>query len=131
MKKLLFMLLMLFAVTLFSSFESNAQTRINFAPGARSATVTGTLNGFRGKRVYLIRVRRGQVLRTENLGHHEITIEVLDPRGDEAADSDASCNSTKETGETAAGDYKIIVTECQKADRWKGSFKFKVNVRNH
>ena len=61
----------LFGVSLLISFlfllsmAASAQTRVNFAPGATSAVVTGQLNGFNSRRVYVIRVRRGQRLRVE------------------------------------------------------------------
>jgi hypothetical protein len=122
----LFIFLMLTAVP--GIFGQSAK-RITFKRGARSAVVTGNLYSYAGKKVYVIRVRAGQVIRTEQVGTgRSITIAVLDPRGEIAADSDASCNNRKESEPTIAGDYKIIVTECMKADPWRGSFKFKVWV---
>lgn len=103
--------------------------RITFKRGAKSAVVSGSLSSFKGQKVYVIRVRAGQILRTEPIGSHPpITIAVLDPNGEIAADSDASCNNRKQTESTVAGDYKLIVTECRKADPWRGSFRFKVWV---
>jgi hypothetical protein len=130
MKKLLLTLVALFIVTFAASVNTHAQTRITFARGATSKIVSGQLDGFKGKRVYLIRVRAGQTLRTEQIGSiHPITIEVLDPNGDIAADSDASCNNRKQVENTLAGTFKLIVTECRKADRWRGTFKFRVWVK--
>jgi hypothetical protein len=44
-------------------------------------------------------------------------------------DSDASCNNRREISPTVAGDYRIEVVECQKADRWRGRFYLRVSVR--
>ena len=122
----LFVFLMLTAVPV---VFGQAAKRITFKRGAKSAIVSGTLSSCKSKRVYVIRVRAGQILKTEQIGTgHTITIAVLDPQGEIAADSDLSCNNRKQTEETVAGDYKIIVTECMKADPWRGSFKFKIWV---
>ncbi|MEP7211915.1 MAG: hypothetical protein ABI791_02490 [Acidobacteriota bacterium] len=102
--------------------------RIRFARGATSAVVTGHLAGYRGKIVYLIRVRRGQTLRTVQIGSsHPVTVSVTGPTGD-FADSDASCNNRKEISPTTAGDYRIEVVECRKADPWQGRFRIRVSV---
>lgn len=111
--------------------DLSAQTRIRFARGATRTDVSGTLNGFRGKRTYVIRVRSGQTLRTQQVGgsRRPITISVKDRDGNEVGDSDASCNNRKEISPTEAGDYTIEVVECQKADPWRGRFTFRVTVR--
>jgi hypothetical protein len=130
MKKL-FLLSTILLLLASTAFAQKAQ-RITFKRGAKQAVVSGTLYSYRGQRVYVIRVRAGQILKTEQVGGekggHAITIAVLDPRGEIAADSDASCNNRKETESTMAGDYKIIVSECGKADEWRGTFRFKVRV---
>jgi hypothetical protein len=131
MKKLLLLSvisLLLFAAAADAAFAQKAQ-RITFKRGAKQAVVSGTLYSYKGQRVYVIRVRAGQILKTGQVGEgHAITIAVLDPHGEIAADSDASCNNRKQTEETMAGDYKIIVSECSKVDEWRGTFKFKVRV---
>jgi len=106
-------------------------TRIKFRRGAIHADVSGTLNSFRSKRVFVIKVRDGQMLRTEQLGSasRRITIFVKDATGNEVGDADASCNDRKEVSPTVAGDYTIEVVECQKADPWRGRFTFRVTVR--
>lgn len=109
------------------------RTRIRFSRGSYSATVSGSLNGFEQKRSYLLRVRKGQTIRTEQTGRysdsHLITIYISDPNGEGVGDSDASCNERREISPTVAGDYLITVVECQKADPWKGRFTFRVSVR--
>lgn len=104
-------------------------TRIQFAHGATSKVVSGTLNGYKDKRNFVIRVRAGQTLHTEQVGNNSITIFVADPSGQDTDDSDASCNNRREVTPTVAGDYHIQVVECMKADRWKGTFKFRVTVK--
>lgn len=95
------------------------------------ANVSGTLNSYRSRRVYVIRVREGQTLKTEQVGDspRRITIFVKGPSGDDVGDSDASCNNRREISPTEAGDYTIEVVECQKADPWRGRFTFRVTVR--
>ena len=105
-------------------------TRITFARGARSAVVTGTLNGDRSSRNFVIRVRAGQTLSTAQVGdHHDITIGISGPGNEDVGDSDASCNNRHEITPTEAGDYQINVVECRKADAWRGQFKFRIVVR--
>jgi hypothetical protein len=105
-------------------------TRITFKRGATSTVVTGTLNGYKGERTYVIRVRKGQVLSTGNVGRHHITVLVEAPKGvDWEQDMDMSCHSVVEVDPTAAGDYKITVTECLKADPFRGRFKLKITVK--
>ncbi len=68
----------------------------------------------------------------EQLGNKSagsVSIYVTDPTGENANDMDLSCHSNATVAPTVAGDYKIQVVECQKADPWKGSFKLKVTVK--
>jgi hypothetical protein len=125
-------LLLTAAFTFVAVRDSDAQsTRIKFRRGSVSATASGNLNSFRSKRVYVIRVREGQTLRTEQVGggSRPITIFVKDPNGEGVGDSDASCNNRREISPTEAGDYIIEVVECRKADPWRGRFTFRVTVR--
>lgn len=119
------------AALLTSNAWAQQTTRIKFRRGAIHANVSGTLNSFRSKRVFVIKVRDGQTLRTEQLGgaSRRITIFVKDATGNEVGDADASCNDRKEVSPTVAGDYTIEVVECQKADPWLGRFTFRVTVR--
>ncbi|HEY2867267.1 MAG TPA: hypothetical protein VGJ02_09255, partial [Pyrinomonadaceae bacterium] len=113
MKKLLVVAVSLFFLFL-SALSISAQrlTRITFRRGATRAIVSGTLNGYRGKRNFVIRVRRGQTLSTEQVGdRHDITIYIQGPSGEDVGDSDASCNNRREITPTRAGDYKIQVVE--------------------
>jgi hypothetical protein len=119
-------------VLLLSSIAvSQTPTRIQFRSGAIHADVSGTLNGAKSRRSYIIKVRAGQTLTTEQRGDspRRITISVKDPAGNDVGDSDASCNSRREISPTLAGDYRIEVVECLKADPWRGRFTFRVAVR--
>ena len=112
------------------SVAAQRATRIRFARGAIRADVSGTLKNYRDKRNFVIKVRAGQTLRTEQIGgSHPITIFITDPSGEGVGDSDASCNNRREITPTIAGDYRIQVVECQKADAWRGSFRFRVSVK--
>ena len=110
---------------------AQAPTRIKFRRGAVSAEVTGTLNSFNSIRHYVLRVRGGQTINTEQIGGEvrPITISLIDPNGVEAGDSDASCNNRREVAPTKAGDYQIEVIQCRKAEPWRGRFTFRVTVR--
>jgi len=120
------------AILLLLSISAFCQrsTRISFARGASSAVVTGSLKGYKQTRNYRIRVRAGQTVRTEQVGdRHDITIYIQGPSGEDIGDSDASCNNRREISPTVAGDYRIQVVECRKADTWRGQFGFRVTVR--
>ena len=129
--------LIILAVLIFSAFSVNkifAQKaeRIIFKRGTRSAVAVGSLNNYKDRKVFVIRVRKGQTLKTEQLkddsSNHYITVSITAPNGENVDDSDASCNNRKEITPTVAGDYRIEVYECQKADRWRGNFKLKIRV---
>ena len=109
-----------------------SQQKITFKRGARETLVTGNLNGYRSKKIFVIRVRRGQTLSTEQVkndtSNRYITVSIKAPSGEMVGDSDASCNNRKEISPTRAGFYRIEVYECQKADAWRGAFRLKVRV---
>lgn len=112
---------------------AQSATRVKFRRGATGATLSGTLNGYRSQRIFVIRVRRGQTLRTEQIksdsSSRYITVFIKNPRGRVVGDADASCNNRKEITPTAAGDYRIEVVQCRKADAWRGTFRLKVTVQ--
>lgn len=124
-------LILAFAVLICSApaFAQRA-TRITFKRGAASATVSGTMSGYKSSRTYVIRVREGQTLTTEATGIRHLTIAVEPPPGSTyEQDMAADCHDRNEVTPTVAGDYKITVVECLKADPFKGRFTFKVTVR--
>ena len=106
--------------------------RIKFARGAVSATVTGKLADFDGEQNYVIAVGKGQTMTVTQLDKKSdggVSIYITDPKGENANDMDLSCHSNATVKPTLAGDYKIQVVECKKADPWKGKFAFKVAVK--
>lgn len=125
-----FQILSLISVVFFLSLAVSAQTRITFAHGATSKIVTGRLNGFGSVRNYVIRVKRGQTMRVEQIGpgSRRTTITITDPDGEDASDMDASCNNQKRVSPTIKGDYRITVVECKKADPWRGTYRIRVRV---
>jgi len=115
--------------TLAIAASAQRPTRITFARGTTSKVVTGTLNGYRSHQTYVIYVKKGQTLTTEAVKNF-ITIGVEAPPGSTyEQDMAADCHDKNEVTPTARGDYKISVTECRKANRWRGTFRFKVTVR--
>lgn len=129
MKRITFLFAAIAFVMLAAS-TAFSQKRIEFPRGATSTVVTGTLNGYTDKRTFAIKVRRGQTLTTDSVGNNPITVTIKPPRGARyEADLSANCNNEHRVRPTAAGDYIITVTECRKADRWRGRFRLKVAVR--
>lgn len=131
MKKLLFATFAFFVLSICST-EVFAQkpTAIKFARGTHHSIVTGTLSGYDSSRTYTIRVGKGQMITTENVGKNYITISIEAPPGSEyEQDMAADCHDKNEVTPTVDGVYKITVTQCGKADEWKGTFKFKVTAR--
>lgn len=108
--------------------------RIKFAKGATSTIVSGRLNGYKSKPVeFVIRLKAGQSLWVESLrgrmDTHYVTVDIEDPSGEDPRDMDLSCHSDHNIENTKAGDYKISVSECRKADSWRGSFRLKIEVK--
>ncbi len=128
--------ILLFSVVLaiFAAFAITANgqcsQRITFKKGTKKAVVTGSLTGYKGHKTFVIRVKAGQTLTTENAGGPAITVSIEAPPGSTyEQDMAADCHDRNEVTPTAAGDYKIMVTECRKAQRWRGKFKLRVTVR--
>jgi hypothetical protein len=100
--------------------------RIRFKPGTTSARLKGRLNGMSDKAVFVIRVRAGQHLAAEVQSKNHAHISMVSPSGQQG-DQDMQGTHTG-FDSTEAGDYRIIVTESQKADPWKGTFYLNVTV---
>ena len=128
-KVLIATLAAIFLSVFVTAASAQRPTRITFARGTTSKVVTGTLNGYRSHRTYVIYVKKGQTLTTEAVKNF-ITIGVEAPPGSTyEQDMAADCHDKNEVSPTARGDYRITVTECRKADSWRGTFRFKVTVR--
>ena len=132
MKKLLPLLFATLILGLFAlPAAAQKATRITFKRGANSAVVSGSLSGYDSTRKYVIRVRKGQRLTTEPIGTaNPVSIWMTSPDGSSFGDDlDLSCHARRDVFPSMRGDYVLTVQECQKADPWKGRFKFKVTVR--
>ena len=105
---------------------------VKFQAGAASEIVTGTLTGYTDSKSFLISVKPGQTLSTEQIKEENstayVTVVISDSSGKYLGDSDASCNNRKAIKVTAAAEYRITVTECTKAEPWSGQFKLKVSA---
>jgi len=129
MKKLILIAFAIATLSICSAAISAQVTRISFARGATSKVVTGTLSGWKSHRTYVIRVKKGQTLTTEAVKNF-IAIGVEAPPGSTyEQDMAADCHDKNDVSPTARGDYRITVTECKKAVRWRGTFKFRVTVQ--
>jgi len=102
--------------------------RIKFPAGATETTFTWSMNGFDDEQVVLIDMRAGQNLKIEDVGDNPVTLSVCDPDGQNVDDYDLSCHGRFSLDKTKKGDYTVFVTECKKADPWKGSYKLKVTA---
>jgi len=114
------------------SYAASAQkaVRVTFVKGATSKTVSGQMSGYKSERVYVVRVKAGQTLKVEQASNsHGVTITIEDPNGEDVSDMEASCNSRKSVSPTVKGDYRITVTECMKADAWRGTYRVRFAVR--
>lgn len=126
------LILLIFISSAFAAFAQKPQ-RVTIKRGATTVTISGKLSGFKDKKVYVIKVLKGQMLNTEQIkteaSARYISVEITSPSGEDVTDSDASCNNLKEISPTEAGDYVITVYECKKGDEFRGSFKLKVTVK--
>src|SRR5215213_5398552 len=99
-KKLLFLSITIILVTLTTSAFGQKAQRITLGRGATTTIVTGALKGYKDRKVYLLRVRDGQTLSTEQVSSpsslHYITVGIDSPSGEEISDADASCNNRQE-----------------------------------
>ena len=125
-KKLALILIAILALAA-SAFAQKA-TRITFKRGATSSVITGTLSGYKGSRVFLVRVRDGQTLKVEAI-KKAVSVWIKVPPGSVEQDLVADCHGNSEITPTTKGDYRLTVQECAKADPWKGTFKIKVTVK--
>jgi hypothetical protein len=114
-------------IVLSASVFAKPATRIKFAKGATKVIVNGKLSSYKDLEKYVVRLRAGQ--RMQISGNRYITLSVFAPNGEDVTDRAANCNGTADISPTVAGDYKIEVTECLKADAWKGNYKLTLKVK--
>lgn len=132
-KKIKFLLVNIFIVSLFVSVFANDLTRVKFRKGTYGKNVVGYLNGYSAKKGYVLWAREGQTLKVGQIRNDAsgkiVSLTITSPTGEDLSDYDASCNSQKEIALPETGDYQINVFECQKADAWKGNFKLNITVK--
>ena len=135
-RKFLIAVSVLFLLALTQHFalaqKSTAATRVKFARDATTATVTGRFRGFKDRTAFVIRVKKGQTLEVNQLdsgSDGSVYLGILSPSGEDESDGEANCNNHKRVENTTAGDYRIDVTECMKADAWRGTFRLKFTVK--
>lgn len=108
-------------------------SRIVFEKGATSTIARGNLKNYDDSKTFVMELRAGQTLKTEQVRDEKslqyVSVGITDPSGKPVGDADASCNNRKEIKPTVAGDYKIKVIECKKADPWNGEFQLKVSAQ--
>ena len=67
---------------------------------------------------FLSGVRAGQTMKVEGIGDHAVSTFLEGPPGSNySQDMAADCHSRADVDRTDAGDYKLTVQECSKADR--------------
>ncbi len=134
-KKYLQVLIVLGFICLGATVVSAQTTRLSFDKNSTAVTVSSNgLKGYKDRKIYVVKVRKGQKLETEQINIasaplHYITVSIKNPSGKTVGDADASCNNRKEIEPTEAGDYTITITQCQKADAWRGRFRLKISVK--
>lgn len=117
------LILVVYNVTVFAHHP----IRIKFPKGSTKVTVSGTLNGYKDSKTYVIKLKKGQTMKLD--ADKPVSLYITDPNGNDASDMDASCHSHQIVENTKAGDYKIKAVECMKADAWKGKFNLTVRVK--
>ncbi len=128
-KLLLFVIIALALGAAAGTASAQRATRVHFARGTHSAVVTGYLSSYKSHRDFLIRVRSGQTMKIETIDGSVSTFLSGPPGSNYEQDMAADCHSYADVEKTDAGDYKLSVVECQKADPWRGKFKVKITVR--
>ena len=127
MKKIIAIAGFLFLLSL-PIFAKPVYKRITFKKGATTVIVTGKLSNYKDAAYYVVKLRAGQRLQISS--NKSITLaEVANPSGEDVVDRAANCNGMADVSPTVAGDYKITVVECAKADAWKGTFKLKITAK--
>jgi hypothetical protein len=132
-KKIKFLLIGVFVISLFVSVFASGPIRIRFRKGAYGKNVSGYLNSYSAKKTYVLWARQGQTMKVRQLVGNSstklITFAIESPSGEDISDNDASCNNRKELVLPETGDYKINVAECVKVDQWRGKFRFNVTIK--
>lgn len=106
--------------------------RVKFKAGETKTRVVGRLNGWNDRVSFVIRVRAGQTMRLSAEGKCDACYPYIDvdaPRGDTGDVDRDMCGCRVEVTNTAAGDYRITISENRKGDAWKGEFNLDIEVK--
>lgn len=132
-KKIKFLLVSVFVISLFVSAFASGPIRIRFRKGTYGKNVSGYLNSYSASKTYVLWASQGQTFKIRQLINNSstklITLSIESPSGEDISDNDASCNNRKEFVLPETGDYKIKVVECMKVDEWRGKFRFNVTIK--
>lgn len=132
MKKILAIGFLFFGIVLAANAEIKAQTvkRVRFAKGATSATVKGTITGYKYID-YKIGIRAGQVLSLELSPQNKAELVIFMPKGENMPDAAGISGGTMQIDET--GDYTVRVLMPRAFARRKGAvvnFSLKCEIKN-
>lgn len=132
MKKILACSFLFFGILFLSNTETKAQTvkRVQFAKGATSATVKGTITGYRYID-YKIGIRAGQILSLELSPQNKAELVIFMPDGENMPDAAGISGGTMQIEES--GDYKVRVLMPRAAARKKGAaanFSLKIEIKD-
>jgi arylamine N-acetyltransferase len=128
---LMFIAAIVLLVVACGAYGQSGSRPVRFKAGTTETTVSGSLRTKKSGQTYLVRVKKGQSLHAEQANERgqSIRLTILDPNGTDVTDHSASCDSSETVDSTVAGTYKLIVSNCEKADFSKGSYKLKIEVK--
>lgn len=132
MKKLFVTLFLIFGFLFAANYNANAQTkkRVQFARGANSAVVSGTIAGYKYID-YVLNIRAGQVLSLDLPSKSKVELVIFMPDGDNMPDAAGISGGTMQIDET--GDYTVRVLMTRASARRKGAtaaFTLKIKVED-
>lgn len=130
MKKISAISFLIFGILFAVNAETKAQTvkRVQFAKGATSAIVKGTITGYKYID-YKFRIRAGQVLSLKISPQNKAELVIFMPDGENMPDAAGIGGGTMQIDET--GDYKVRVLMPRSAARRKGTaanFSLKIEI---
>lgn len=130
MKKILAIGFLVFGILFTANAETKGQTvkRVQFAKGATSAIVKGTITGYKYID-YKVGIRAGQVLSLDLSPQNKAELVIFMPDGDNMPDAAGIGGGTMQIDES--GDYKVRVLMPRSAARRKvaaANFTLKIEI---
>lgn len=110
-------------------------TRIVLYKDSTAATVSSNLKSFNDKKVFVIKARKGQTLKIEQIiepataAARLVAVSIKSSSGKTFEGANDSCDNRREIAPTEEGDYTITVVQCRKTDAWRGRFRLKISVK--